>query len=180
MAITYFSLCLFFPPAHDGLASSPYPFLSPLTVDQMEDTFKSTASASLTDINQLRHRQSVPDVPEDIEDELRRHFNDPNWDFHANSSTVSISTDSDGLEPKRWSKSSTYMGASSEMDTEMMQDSKADFSSETTQVQCALLSRPFYCACSLILFTRDSPYPEVRAAVGNTDDPDMVVNTFRV
>lgn len=146
----------------------------------MEDILKSTASASLTDINQLRHRQTVPDVPEDIEDEVERHFNDPNWDFRANSSTVSISTtDSDGLEPKRWTKSSTYMGHSSEMDTEM-QDSKADFSSEPTQVQCALLSRPFYCACSLILFTRDSPYPEVRAAVANTDDPDMAVNTFRV
>jgi hypothetical protein len=176
---TYFSLCLFSLPAHDGLASSPDPSLLPLPVDQMEDILKSTASASLSDIDQLRHRQSVPDVPEDIEDELRRHFNDPNWDFHANSSTASISTDSDGLEPKRWSKSSTYMGASSEIDTEMMQDSKADFSSDTTQVQCALLSRLFS-ACSLILFTRDSPYPEVRAAVANTDDPDMVVNTFRV
>jgi hypothetical protein len=143
------------------------------------DISKSTASASLSDINQLSHRQSLPDVPEDIEDELMHHFNDPNWDFLANSSTVSISTDSDGLEPKRWSKSSTYMGGSSEMDTEM-QDSKADFSSETTQVQCVLLSRPFYRACSFNLFTRDSPYPEVRAAVANTDDPDMVVNTFRV
>jgi hypothetical protein len=146
----------------------------------MEDTLKSAASASLSDVNHLRHRQTVPDVPEDIEDELMQHFNDPNWDFHANSSTISISTDSDDLEPKRWSKSSTYMGAtSSEMDTEI-QDSKADFSSEATQVQCALLSRPFHCARSLILFTRDSPYPEVRAAVANTDDPDMVVNTFRV
>lgn len=126
----------------------------------MEDNVKSTASASLTDINQLRHRQTVPDVPEDIEDEVRRHFNDPNWDFeHANSSTISISTDSDDLGPKRWSKS-TYMGGSSDMDTEL-QDSKADFSSETTQVQ-------------------DSPYPEVRAAVANTDDPDMLANTFRV
>jgi hypothetical protein len=170
----------FLPPARDRLASSLYPFLLPLAVDLMEDTFKSTASASLTDINQLRHhRQTVPDVPEDIEVEVRRHFNDPNWDFHANSSTVSISTDSDDLGPKRWSKSSTYMGESSEMDTEM-QDSKADFSSETTEVQCALLSRPLYCVCLLILFTRDSPYPEVRAAVANTDDPDMVVNTFRV
>ena len=30
------------------------------------------------------------------------------------------------------------------------------------------------------VFTRDSPYPEVRAAVANTDDPTMIVNTFRV
>lgn len=144
----------------------------------MEDIPGMPTSASLTDVNQLRHRQSVPDVPEDVEDDFMRHFNDPNWDFRANSSTVSITTDTDDLQPKRWSKS-TYMGASSEMDTEI-QDSKADFSSEATQVQCALLPRPFYCACSLILFTRDSPYPEVRAAVANTDDPDMHVNTFRV
>ncbi len=26
----------------------------------------------------------------------------------------------------------------------------------------------------------DSPYPEVRSAVANTDDPNMPVNTFRV
>lgn len=26
----------------------------------------------------------------------------------------------------------------------------------------------------------DSPYPEVRSAVANTDDPDMPVNTLRV
>jgi len=142
----------------------------------MEDSIKTTGFTSLTDVNQLRHRQSVPDVPEDVEEML--HFNDPNWDFQANSSTISISTDS-GVEPKRWSKSSTYMGGSSEVDTEI-QDSKADFSSETTQVQYALLSHRSYCACLLTLFARDSPYPEVRAAVANTDDPDMVVNTFRV
>jgi hypothetical protein len=144
----------------------------------MEDILKSSTSASLTDIDELRHRQSVPDVPEDIEDELMHHFNDPNWDFHANSSTISLSTDFDEVQPKRWSRS-TYMGASSDMDTEI-QDSKADFSSETTQVQCVLLSCPSHRACSLILFTRDSPYPEVRAAVSNTDDPEMLVNTFRV
>ena len=35
--------------------------------------------------------------------------------------------------------------------------------------------RPF---CPL-LSEDDSPYPEVRSAVANTDDPDMPVNTFR-
>ncbi|KAH9050471.1 OPT-domain-containing protein [Lactarius hengduanensis] len=110
----------------------------------------------------LRHRYSVPDVPEDVEDELMLHFNDPNWDLNANSSTVSISTD--GME-KRWSKSSG-MGVSADTESQISSwpppDSKADFSSETTQVQ------------------ETSPYPEVRAAVANTDDPDMIVNTFRV
>lgn len=108
----------------------------------MDDTFNPPPSASLSDVNHLRHRQTVPDVPDDIQDQLLEHFNDPNWDFNANSSTISISTDTDDLEPKRWSKS---IGASSEMDTEL-QDSKADFSSETTQFQSVLLPRPFYCA----------------------------------
>ncbi|KAH9178904.1 OPT-domain-containing protein [Lactarius sanguifluus] len=80
----------------------------------------------------------------------------PNWDLNANSSTVSISTD--GIE-KRWSKSSG-MGVSADTESRISSwpppDSKADFSSETIEVQ-------------------DSPYPEVRAAVANTDDPDMIV-----
>lgn len=140
-------LC-FLPPAHDGLAWTPHPSLMPPTVDQMDDTAKTTGSASLSDFNQLRHRYSVPDVPEDVEDDLMLHFNDPNWDFNANSSTLSISTD--GMEPKRWSKSSTYMGPGSEVDTEI-QDSKAEFSSDGTQVQCAPLSRPLFRAFSLTL-----------------------------
>jgi hypothetical protein len=109
----------------------------------MEEFLKDTRSVSLSDVAHLRHRQSVPDVPEDVEDELMLHFNDPNWDFEANSSTISISTD--GVEPKRWSKSSTHMGASTEPDTEShvsswpVQDSKGDFSSEATQVQWVFL-----------------------------------------
>lgn len=116
----------------------------------MEDYSKTTGSASVSDVTQPRHRYSVPDVPEDVEDlDVMEHFNDPNWDFNANSSTLSISTD--GVEPKRWSKSSTFMGAGSEMDTEF-QDSKADFSSEATQVQCALLSVHLFRIFSLTLF----------------------------
>ena len=30
-----------------------------------------------------------------------------------------------------------------------------------------------------VQFEDDSPYPEVRSAVSNTDDPEMPVNTFR-
>lgn len=124
----------------------------------MED-YLNTRSSTGSD---FRHRYSVPDVPEDVEDELMLHFNDPNWDFEADASTVSISTD--GIEHKRWSKSSG-MGVSTDTESQIsswpMPDSKAEFSSEATQVQ-------------------DSPYPEVRAAVANTDDPNMIVNTFRV
>lgn len=134
MLTTFFALS----PAHDGQAWTPHHSFLTLTLDQMEDYRKTTGSASVSDVTQPRHRYSVPDVPEDVED-VMQHFNDPNWDFHqANASTLSISTD--GVEHKRWSKSSTFMGAgSSEMDTEF-QDSKADFSSEATQVESALLS----------------------------------------
>lgn len=71
------------------------------------------------------------------------------------------------------------MGAGSEVDTEL-QDSKADFSSDATQVQCALFSITLSALVHSLCLTRDSPYPEVRAAVSNTDDPTMIVNTFRV
>jgi len=118
----------------------------------MEDHLERTAS--LSDVAHLRHRQSVPDVPEDIEDEIMRHFNDPNWDFQANSSTFSLS--SDGVERKRWSKSSTHMGASTEVDTESqisswrIHDSKAEFSSsDDNQVQWVSRTRCPY----RILFT---------------------------
>ncbi|KAI0257320.1 OPT-domain-containing protein [Lactifluus subvellereus] len=136
-------------------------------VDHMEDSLD-TGSPGVSDIPHLRHRYSVPDVPEDVDDDVLLHFNDPNWDFQANSSTISISTD--GVGNKRWSKTSSNLGASTDVDTEShvsswppVRDSKADFSfsNEATQVQ-------------------DSPYPEVRAAVANTDDPTMPVNTFRV
>ncbi|KAF8272951.1 glutathione transporter [Lactarius quietus] len=118
----------------------------------MEDYLNSPES----DVAHLRHRQSVPDVPEDV----LQHLNDPNWDFDNETSTVTI-TSSGIREHKRWSKSSG-MGAGADTESWPETDSKADFSSdtETTQVQ-------------------DSPYPEVRAAVANTDDPTMVVNTFR-
>jgi hypothetical protein len=98
-------------------------------------------SASLSDLARLRRRQSVPDTPIDVEDELMLHFNDPNWDFRANSETLSISTDA--VENKRWSKTSTHMpvDTSTEVDTESqisswrIHDSKADISSEEHQVQ---------------------------------------------
>ena len=144
----------------------------------MEETLKTVHSASLSDVAHLRHRQPVPDVPENVEDELMHHFNDPNWDFQANSSTVSISTD--GVEPTR-------MGASTDVDTESqvstwrIHDSKADFVSEESQFQCVSSPRSLLSQfVDSLYLIRDSPYPEVRAAVANTDDPDMVVNTFRV
>lgn len=100
----------------------------------MEDFVNHSSSGS--DAANLRHRHSVPDVPEDVEDELLRHFNDPNWDFDTEASTVSISAD--GIEHKRWSKSSG-MGVGTDTESQISSwptpDSKVDFSSETTQVQ---------------------------------------------
>ena len=104
----------------------------------MEDPLKTTHSVSQSDVSQLRYRATAPDVPEDVDDGVMAHFNDPNWDFEANSSTLSISTD--GVEHRRWSRSLNRKGASTEADTESqvsswrIHDSKADFSSEATQV----------------------------------------------
>jgi hypothetical protein len=131
----------------EGLARDTLSLFRSL-ISHMEDHLEPIATASLSDVAQLRHRQSAPDVPEDIEDEIMRHFNDPNWDFQANSSTISLSTD--GVAPKRWSKSSTHMGASTEVDTESqisswrIHDSKAEFSSDDSPVQWVSFTRRPY------------------------------------
>jgi hypothetical protein len=149
----------------------------------MEDHLEPTVS--LSDVAQLHHRQSVPDIPEDIEDEIIRHFNDPNWDFQVQKNSA-ISISSDGVVSKRWSKSSTHLGASTDVETGSqisswrIHDSKADFSSDDSQVQwVSFTRRPYRIVFTHFVF-RDSPYPEVRAAVSNTDDPDMAASTFRV
>jgi hypothetical protein len=105
----------------------------------MED-YLNTRSSNGSDLAHLRHRQSVPDVPEDVEDELMQHFNDPNWDFkESETSTVTITTDGVRVH-RRWSKASG-MGAGTDTESRVSSwpasDSKADFSSdtETTQFQ---------------------------------------------
>lgn len=100
----------------------------------MEDHLNTRSSngSDLADLAHLRHRQSVPDVPEDVEDELMQHFNDPNWDFKAETSSVTITTDGVRVH-RRWSKSSG-MGAGTDTESQISSwpasDSKADFSSE--------------------------------------------------
>ncbi|KAH9955915.1 OPT oligopeptide transporter protein-domain-containing protein [Russula dissimulans] len=134
----------------------------------MEDLSKTTQSARPSDRAHIHGQDLIPDVPKDIEDELMRHFNDPNWDFRAKSSELTMSISSDGTRHEPWSRSSTHttnMEVASEsrfeVSSQTMQDSDVNFISGETQHQ-------------------DSPYPEVRAAVANTDDPTMIVNTFRV
>ena len=113
----------------------------------MEDPSKTTDSVTKSvsvssDINRLSRE---PDVPEDIEDEIMNHFNDPNWDFRDNSSTLSISTD--GVESQRWSKTSDHTGAPTEVNTEShisswhVHDPTADFSFKD-QIQLRVLSFP--------------------------------------
>ena len=124
------------------------------TIDPMEDPSKSTDSVTdpvsiPSDIVHPHHRQSVPDVPEDI-DEIMPHFNDPNWDFRDNNSTLSISTD--GAESQRWSKIAGPMGSGTEVNTESrisswhIHDTKADLSSkEQVQLRVLLLSCVPFC-----------------------------------
>jgi len=133
----------------------------------------------------VTHRHSLADVPGDIEDELVLHFNDPNWVFRANSSTLSISTDSIHLEQRP--KTTTQTNDSAGMDTKFRVSSwhipelKVDFSSDAMQAQWVYFLRRLVTHFGhQLCFIRDSPYPEVRAAVSNTDDPTMIVNTFRV
>ena len=120
------------------------------TVDGMEDPSNTAKSVTISvsvssDIADLRRQRSPPDVPEDIEDELMNHFNDPNWDFRDNSSTLSISTD--GVESRRWSKTSGHTGAATEVNTEShipswhIHDPMADFSFKD-QIQLRVLSLP--------------------------------------
>ena len=116
----------------------------------MEDPSKTTdfvtSSVSMSsDIPDLRRIQSDPDVPDDIEDDPMLHFNDLNWDFRDNSSTLSISTD--GVESQRWSTISGRTGTVTEAKTDSrvstwhVHDPKAYFSSkDQIQLRVLLLS----------------------------------------
>ena len=100
----------------------------------MEDPPKTTQSIGQSDVSQLRYRATA-DVLKDVDDsdEVMAHFNDPNWDFETNSSTLSISTD--GIEHRRQSSSFNSKDACTEADTEFqvsswrIHDLKADYSS---------------------------------------------------
>ena len=116
----------------------------------MEEPSKSTDSVTdpvsiPSDIVHPHHRQSVPDVPEDI-DGIMLHFNDPNWDFRDNNSTLSSSTD--GVESQRWSKIVGPIGTGTEVNTESpisswhIHDAKADLSFNEQVQLCVLI---LYC-----------------------------------
>jgi hypothetical protein len=120
----------------------------------MEDPPKTTQSIGQSDVSQLRYQATAPDVPKDVDDEVMAHFNDPNWDFETNSSTLSISTG--GVEHRRQSSSFNSKDACTEADTEFqvsswrVHDLKADYSSEA--IKWVLLSHSFYRISLLTLF----------------------------
>ncbi|VDB93475.1 unnamed protein product [Peniophora sp. CBMAI 1063] len=117
-------------------------------------------------VAELRHRRSMPDVPSDIDDQsLMEHFNDPNYDFDAQSYSSTYFTDRETGTKGFSEKRSSFVGTT-DMETESQLSSswpagssKGDFAGEEYQ--------------------DDSPYPEVRAAVSNVDDPNMPASTIR-
>ncbi|OBZ80073.1 Glutathione transporter 1 [Grifola frondosa] len=115
----------------------------------------------------LRHRSTVPDVPEDV-DYVMQHLNDPNWDLDPPS--PSVSTTSFETDVKRETGfSSTQSIRDSDLDTESQVDSTRRPESSRLDLREADIEE----------FNDESPYAEVRASVSNKDDPSMPVNTFR-
>ncbi|KAF8262781.1 OPT-domain-containing protein [Lactarius quietus] len=128
----------------------------------------SESTRSDSDVVHLHH--PVLAAREDVEDEIMLHFNDPNWDFGAEAGTVSMLPDGHERpeQPQRHSLAKPS-GVDGSTDIELqissgltgVPESRGDLSPKSIQFQ-------------------DSPYPEVRSAVANTDDPTIVVSTFRV
>lgn len=127
-------------------------------------------STALQSISALRRH--IPDVPEDIED----HFNDPNWDYRPPSPT--LSTESIDLDRKeKGFTSSRHSG--SDFETESNSESAYGKTAGTSTYGKTEQSHSQLWSSARADTEDDSPYPEVRAAVSNVDDPSMPVNTFR-
>ncbi|CAL1696243.1 unnamed protein product [Somion occarium] len=109
-------------------------------------------------------RNPVPDVPEDV---ALLHLNDPNWEPPSSSSYV----DSFDLDEKKDDRafSSGYSERSSDIDTDSRTGSIHKGAASRLQLREAEED-----------YEDESPYAEVRAAISNTDDPSMPVNTFRM
>jgi len=103
----------------------------------MEGPSNTTQSTGPADYAQLHHRDTIPDVPADVQSDLMLHFNDPNWDFQTNASTPSISAQ--GRRRERRS-ASAHVGSSTGVDRESqfeatsqpIQESDVDVPSEVT------------------------------------------------
>ncbi|KAI0662504.1 OPT oligopeptide transporter [Cubamyces menziesii] len=122
-----------------------------------------TSSYSLNIPTLLRKRNSSPDVPEDV-DYVMSHLNDPNWDL-SQPPTASTETFNEKGETSSWTDQSyreTETETASQFDSTRVGTSGVDLREAKVE------------------FNDESPYAEVRAAVPNTDDPSLPVNTFRV
>ncbi|KAI0080041.1 OPT oligopeptide transporter [Panus rudis PR-1116 ss-1] len=111
----------------------------------------------------LRFRRNPsPDVPEDV---ALLHLNDPNWE------PPSSRWDSESTFGEKPQASSTaYSIRSSDIDS----DSRSDSLHKTPAASKLQLRE------AEEEYEDESPYAEVRAAIANTDDPSLPVNTFRM
>lgn len=135
-----------------------------------------------------RRRASHPDVPEDVEEALL-HLNDPNWDTESYT-TATLSEVSFELEHKHKYASSVDVGPSLGSPTDFDSASRVDSRGSEAKLRMQSSEQfddyeEYVCECISLprransLYS-ESPYAEVRAAVANTDDPTMPVNTFRM
>ena len=87
----------------------------------------------------LYHRRANPDVPEDVDTDVKEallHLNDPNWDF-GSSETSSLSGDSFELDHKHKYADDVHIGPSlgpSEFDTESRTDSTSAYGGKSDRM----------------------------------------------
>ncbi|KAF7335307.1 OPT oligopeptide transporter [Mycena sanguinolenta] len=122
----------------------------------MEDDYKPYVSSEEV-LPQYVRRRNIPDVPEDV-DYMMEHLNDPNLDLKKPLAKP-IS-----LESFSTQKISPYTPSDVDESSDRYSSPSRAGSRNSTTIE----------------FDDESPYPEVRAAVANTDDPSMPVNTFRM
>jgi OPT family small oligopeptide transporter len=136
----------------------------------MEQEAKSLGSSTnvASILPQFLRPRHVPDVPEDV-DFLMEHLNDPNYDLRSPRRVSAATTDYDEEHKKHPTASADQSRKGSDFDAESRADTdryshEDGFGSHTSGID----------------FDDESPYPEVRAAVANIDDPLMPNNTFRM
>jgi len=87
----------------------------------------------------------MPDVPEDIDDALMEHLNDPNYDLNLVRSTTTLTTTSVQTDGKAavgaWSDASTSSDAESQIDASRTSESdfKESYGSQSTYLESVFL-----------------------------------------
>ena len=126
----------------------------------MEELKPYTSATAPDDLRMDDLRASnVPNDPEDV-DFVMEHLNDPN--FNLSRPPSSLISD---VEPH--------------LESDSHSTSKAGFKNPTAIDfdESVFIYSPYRCSNNT---HRESPYPDVRAAVASVDDPLMPVNTFRM